>query len=397
MRNTNYYLNIYREKSSGTLKSIINDSTATSESKILAINILIERDEADDNLIAFKQNLIEKENELTSSKSSNSTSEPKEKKMVVGFWLRLLSDIIDTTILGIFGMLLILPFKTILYRIGENGLWIGLIITFLYTGILQSYIGKGQSLAKKMIGIQVLTLDGNFLSLQRSFSRYIVIALIFYNSWIWLAITSMFPFLNNNITAAIYSYAIITILLGVIFLIALHPQKRGLHDLIAGSIVTRKGIFNKSKLDELYSALKIKRAYIIVGVVSTTLMIGLILMTTLKINSFDHIRELTKLQNEIQHSTDFTNVRVAYNTFTSKTKKMASINVSAFIKKSLFDDKQLRKDESQKIINILKNDYSKLHECNNINIQIRTGFNIGITSSYIRTNTPYNIHGEPLT
>lgn len=120
-----------------------------------------------------------------------------EKKIVVGFWLRLITDILDVIFLGLFGALLALPLRGLFYSIGEDGLWIGLCITFLYTGILQSNIGQGQSLAKKLLKIQVLHRDGSYLSLPRSFLRYTIIALICYNSWIWLVLTSVLPFLNQ--------------------------------------------------------------------------------------------------------------------------------------------------------------------------------------------------------
>src|SRR5687767_6677951 len=95
-------------------------------------------------------------------------------KLIAGFWIRLLADILDAVFLGIFGFLLSLLFRGVFLRLGENGVWIGLLITFLYTGILQSAVGEGQSLAKRILKIQVLKMDGSFLSLPVSFLRYSV-------------------------------------------------------------------------------------------------------------------------------------------------------------------------------------------------------------------------------
>ena len=103
-----------------------------------------------------------------------------QSRMVVGFWKRLLSDFLDAIVLGIFGLVLALPLKNLFYRLGEGGVWIGFCVTFLYTGILQSSIGDGQSIAKRILKIQVLKMDGGYLSLPMSFLRYSVIALIFY-------------------------------------------------------------------------------------------------------------------------------------------------------------------------------------------------------------------------
>ncbi|MBI1870969.1 MAG: RDD family protein [Chlamydiae bacterium] len=98
-----------------------------------------------------------------------------EKKIVVGFWIRLFSDSLDAIFLGALGFVLSLPLGSMFYKMGENGLWLGLVITFLYTGILQSGIGQGQSLVKRLLKIQVLRLDGSFLNLPQSFLRYSVI------------------------------------------------------------------------------------------------------------------------------------------------------------------------------------------------------------------------------
>ena len=60
--------------------------------------------------------------------------------MVAGFWIRLASDVLDAILLGLFGLCLSLPFRSALYMLGENGVWIGLCVTFLYAGILQSRV-----------------------------------------------------------------------------------------------------------------------------------------------------------------------------------------------------------------------------------------------------------------
>ena len=75
-------------------------------------------------------------------------------------------------------------------------------------------------------------MDGAYLSLPASFLRYCVIAFIFYNSWVALAIVSTIPALNNNIFNIIDSALLFLLILGMVLLVPLHPLKRGLHDLI---------------------------------------------------------------------------------------------------------------------------------------------------------------------
>ena len=73
----------------------------------------------------------------------------KEKKIVVGFWLRLATDILDAIFLGIFGyVVIILPHRKIVHNLGDAGILIDLYVAFLYFGLLQSSIGKGHYSAK---------------------------------------------------------------------------------------------------------------------------------------------------------------------------------------------------------------------------------------------------------
>lgn len=321
----------------------------------------------------------------------------KNESILVGFWLRLVADILDAIILGIFGFLLTLPFNNLFYQIGENGLWIGFIIAFLYTGILQSYIGKGQSLAKKILKIQVLTTDGNYLSLHKSFLRYTIIALIFYNSWIWLALTSLFPFLNNILLGSIYTYLILILILSVIIMIAFHPQKRGLHDIIAGSIVVKFGLYDEKKINELHSISKQNMAYLLVGISSLLLIIGSILLINNNEDSYVLIDELSTLQKKIGEDTKLTNIQVLQNTFTDKyDKKTESIFIGGFISIDFYDNDDLCQQEKKKIVNIIIENYSHIDECEFINIQIRTGYNIGIWKYYLKKNERFTTPGFSL-
>jgi len=327
--------------------------------------------------------------------------EGKEKKIVVGFWLRLLTDIIDAIILGLFGFLLAVPLKSVFFKLGENGLFVGLLITFLYTGILQSNIGQGQSLAKKMLRIQVVNMDGTYLSLPKSFLRYSVIALIFYNTWIWMALTSLFPFLNSIVLQAVFTYFVVFLFLGVTILLVFHPLKRGVHDLLANSMVVRKDMFDRDKVDSLNNKSKAKRALIIWAACSVVLIIFSSYMIQRLGNSMPLLRELSDLQETIGAQTEFENISVNHNwhmhiNSEGVESKTTSISVSPFLHKHKFDNQEFKMKEIDKVVDIILESYSKIDECNFINIQVRTGFNIGISSLYTKETLRFDKKGNLL-
>src|SRR5215472_4420902 len=100
--------------------------------------------------------------------------------MVAGFWIRVLADIIDMAILWAFALALSFVMESWFLKLGEDGVWFGLLISIAYFVPMQSRFGNGQSLGKRSLRIQVLDMNGQPLSLAKSFLRYLVIAFVGY-------------------------------------------------------------------------------------------------------------------------------------------------------------------------------------------------------------------------
>lgn len=318
--------------------------------------------------------------------------------MVIGFWKRLLSDFIDVVILGVFGFLIAFVFKPLIFHLGENGLWIGLSITFLYTGILQSYIGQGQSLGKRILKIQVLRTDGSYLSLPRSFVRYAIIAFICYNSWIIMALSSVIPFLNNPVFMWIIPMSVIIVFLGCSIFLALHPLKKGLQDILVDSIVVAKDSYSSEKLNELDSPAKVKRAYAIWGLCCLLVFVGFYFFMGKMSTMQPMFNELMGLRQKILTEQNFSNVTISknWNKYTNKAgqwETTTTLFVSGFLKKSASEGKNFGLEEAKKCAKLVSS-YSKISEINYILVQVRTGFNIGIASGYFSYRYPFTNTGE---
>jgi uncharacterized RDD family membrane protein YckC len=166
---------------------------------------------------------------------------PVQPGRVAGFWVRVLSDLIDTIVLGIFGLLLALPFGGVFERLGEHGVFVGLAVSLAYSGVLQSRIGRGQTLGKRLLRLRVTKLDGSFLSVDRAVVRYVLASFPAYNGAIAYALHAALPVLPLEWIVSVASGLGVAFFLGCFLVIPLHPLKRGLHDLVTGSIVTRDG------------------------------------------------------------------------------------------------------------------------------------------------------------
>lgn len=321
-------------------------------------------------------------------------------KMVAGFWIRVASDILDAIFLGIFGLCISLPFKSFFYKIGESGVWIGLIVTFFYAGILQSAIGEGQSLAKRMLKIQVVKMNGEYISLPMSFLRYSVIAMIFYNGWIALAIFSLVPALNNPTFQAIYGTGVFFLIAGTMLMVPLHPLKRGIHDLISGSAVVYKGTFDTERISSLNNPSKAMKAYAIPGIVGIAF---LILAFTLgkRAMASPMMKELLQAQQQITSDTTLTNVSVRefwFKSFGKEQRSTKTLIVNGFMQKERYDNRETQDSEAQKAARILINALgdARAREFDKINVVIRTGFNIGICNINLNNGHLFGPDGSPI-
>src|SRR6266540_3353010 len=161
---------------------------------------------------------------------------------VAGFWIRVAADLVDALFLGVVGMVIAFAFEGPLLRLGDSAVFIGLPLSLLYTALPQSQLGGGRTLAKRLLGLRVLRMDGKPMSIDRSIVRWALISFVFYGGALLVALRTGFPFLNTEATAAAIAGAQLALFLGCAVLVPFHPLKRGLHDLLAGSIVVRQGM-----------------------------------------------------------------------------------------------------------------------------------------------------------
>jgi uncharacterized RDD family membrane protein YckC len=234
---------------------------------------------------------------------------PRE-RIVVGFWLRFVADLLDAILLGVFGYLLVTSrLGSLLHDMGPAAVLVGVGIGFLYFGALQTSIGNGQSLAKKLLRIQVLKLDGSHMTLPISLARYGVIALAFYGGSIWDQLTTPHPGPADQTLATFVIFAAYLCLwIAVAPLVAFHPQKRGLHDLIAGTVVVPLNRFDGAKIAALHDPRKVNRAYYAVAIIGAIVIAGSwALLTALEQHasymSRDEARAIEALEQTVEQET----------------------------------------------------------------------------------------------
>ena len=99
---------------------------------------------------------------------------------ICGFWARVLALVVDGIVMGIAGIILGLFFGDQFVQMGRWGRLVGFGITLLYFGILNSHIGKGKTLGKRLMQIRVTGVDGRHITLARSLARIAILASFFF-------------------------------------------------------------------------------------------------------------------------------------------------------------------------------------------------------------------------
>ena len=161
---------------------------------------------------------------------TGSTTTPTETKVqpICSFWGRLLALGVDLGLLFMVGSLLGMLFEDRLAQLGVWGRLVGFALVVFYFGLLNSRMGQGQTLGKRLLRVRVVDAKGELISLGRSLLRAVILGAIF------LLDSSMAG--GNWVVYGI----VLALWLGLIYWYVFNRGTRqSLHDLVVGTYVVR--------------------------------------------------------------------------------------------------------------------------------------------------------------
>ena len=299
----------------------------------------------------------------------------KSSRIVVGFWRRFFADFLDAIILGIPGFGLGYAFRYTFSSMGTHAIWFGLACGFLYYGVQHTYLAGGQTPGKRLLGIQVLRRDGEYLSFNKSFLRYLVISFVFYNG-IFGGLLSYLPPKAMMAAGSIYFIIVIWAFFACFLMIPFHPLKRGLHDIAAGSIVVYKGTFDDEIVNNLDDYAKAKRAMLILTIVSV-IFAGSCITWLSKVTSSNanEFAKLTEIHKSIGNEYDVQAVKA--NSFNGEAQSLA---VVIYVPLATFENDAEKERIRQEVYDKTTNHFNNLEKFGKLNVVITSGFNIGIAN-----------------
>ena len=155
---------------------------------------------------------------------------------IAGFWRRLAAGCLDLLILGIIGQAVGWTFSSFWFGVGPYGRFVGFFFILSYFGLMNSELGKGQTLGKRVLGIRVRDNEGKKITLGRSLTRTTILSVPFIlNGW-------ALPILQNPVISSILTVVIFGIGGATIYMMVFNRGARqGLHDLICNTYVVNLG------------------------------------------------------------------------------------------------------------------------------------------------------------
>jgi uncharacterized RDD family membrane protein YckC len=175
----------------------------------------------------------------TTTLTSGLLADGQRMRVIAGFWRRLIAFGIDSLLIGAVGAVLGVFFSSFFQSLGSWGPLLGFAIALPYFGLLNSSIGHGQTLGKRLMQIRVVDKDGQPISTLDSFARYAILGSP------WFLSTNMLPssfgesWIGSEVGVFLGALQVIVIYLYVFN----RHTRQSLHDLVVGTYVVESVTF----------------------------------------------------------------------------------------------------------------------------------------------------------
>jgi uncharacterized RDD family membrane protein YckC len=300
-------------------------------------------------------------------------------RLVGALWRRVVAFAVDGIVIGLVGMAVTLPFFETFSRLGPWGPLVGFWLAFPYFAILNSGIGNGQTLGKRLMHLRVIDKSGNTISFWRSAVRYSVLAVPYLLNEMTLPMTR-----TPWVVSTLVGFVVAGVGGATLYLVLFNRHTRqGIHDLLVGSYVADADKDGFLKIEPTWAA-----HWLILGL----LLIAFLLGTGVLGDKLAQWGPFPQLLEDVRLVEGMEGVQAAgaqdlntTNSGSSERKKILVINVHWAGKSA---DKQAFVDQVAKVI--IEHDPT-VKEHDQLKIALIRGYSLGIAHaqvSYYYQHTP---------
>ncbi|MGA7194813.1 MAG: RDD family protein [Anaerolineales bacterium] len=291
---------------------------------------------------------------------------------IANFWRRFFAWLIDSLLLGLIGQIIGISLSSFLFRIGPYGRPIGLLFIIPYFGIMNSKIGGGQTIGKRLLKIAVRNKNNEPIELGRSIVRILLLSLpVLFNGW-------AIPLFQNYVIEWFLSLLVFG-LGGAIFYTMLFNLKarQGIHDLLLGTYV----IYLPGKPIEKFPATS-RIHWTVTNIWMCLVAVGtlIIIFVAPSLISKSPLAPVMSLYNTLQNDPRFFTVSVNDQTFYGSNGRVGrSLIITAWYKGIL--DENNRKEVVDSIAKTVLENAKNINEYDDMQIRITSAYDIGVASS----------------
>lgn len=290
---------------------------------------------------------------------------------IAGFWRRFFAWCIDSLLLGLIGLVIGAIFSSFLYSIGPYGRPIGLLFVIPYFGIMNSKIGGGQTIGKRLLKIAVRNKDNEPIGLGRSIIRILLLSVpALFNGW-------SIPIFQNDVIAWLLSLLVFG-LGGAIFYTMVFNRKarQGIHDLLLGTYVIQlsgKSIKSFPITSQIH--------WTVTGIWIGLTAVGILAITFISpsLISKSPLASVMDLYNIMKDDPRFFNVGVNDQTFYgSNGKKSHSLMITVWYKGKPGEVE--KKEILESVVKTVLENEKNIDQYDGIQVKITSAYDIGIAN-----------------
>ena len=301
---------------------------------------------------------------------------------IASFWRRFFAWFADVLILGVIGQIIGIIFSSFLFSIGPYGRPIGLLFIIPYFGIMNSKIGGGQTIGKRLLKIAVRNKNNEPIGLGRSIVRILLLFLpVLFNGW-------AIPILQNYVIAWFSALLVFGLGGAILYTMIFNRRARqGIHDLLLETYV----VHLPGKPIESFPTTS--RIHWII----TSIWVGLVAIGTLamvfispSLISKSPLAPAMNLYNILQDDPRFFTVGVNDQTFYGSNGRTShSLIITVWYKGRLEEGE--RKEVVDSIAQTVLENAENINEYDGMQIRVTSAYDIGIASAHFSMLFSYSI------
>jgi uncharacterized RDD family membrane protein YckC len=286
---------------------------------------------------------------------------------IAGFWRRLFAFVIDNAILGVPAALLGFALFDQFAKLGGWGRAVGFMVALLYFGLMNSALGGGQTLGKRLMKIRVVNSNDSPISVARSSLRFLILGAPFF-----LNGAAFPPRIFTSWIGIMIGFVIFGIGGTIIYLFVFNRRnRRALHDLISGTFVVKTNSPAGASKANTWGG-----HYVVIGLVFVVCLVAPIFLKPLAEKPV--FKDILSLQSRLMSEPNVWQATViSGKSFTSNatgTHWISSTSVTLRVNIPIVDDDAF----ASSIARILLDNYPELANRDRIVVVISYGYDIGI-------------------